>query len=89
MIENDCFLSLLILKFFLPTHIVLSLKVTRHLLWTVLGKMPLGKMPPGKVPPRNKPPRKITPRKIAPQENCTPVPLKKVFCKAYSCYGIS
>ena len=58
-------------------------------LFSVLGKMPPGKMPPGKVPPGNKPPRKIAPRKIAPQENCPLLPLKKVFCKASSCYGIS
>ena len=68
MIENDCFLSLLILKFFLPTHIVLSLKVTRHLLWTVLGKIPSPEKCPQKITPRNKPPRKITPRKIVPRK---------------------
>ena len=42
------------------------------------GKMSPGKMPPGKVPPE-----------INPQVNCPPLPLKKVFCKASSCYGIS
>ena len=59
------------------------------------GKMPLGKMPPekvfpGKLPPEIKPPGKLPPRKITlPPENCSPLPLKKVFCKASSCYGIS
>ena len=60
----------------------------------VLGKMPPGKVPPEKLPPGNKPPRKIAPRKIAPPgkmppENCPPLPLKEVFCKGSSCYGIS
>ena len=32
------------------------------------------------APPENCPP---------PQENCLPLPLKKEFCKASSCYGIS
>ena len=34
-------------------------------------------------------PRKNSPRKIAPPENCSPLPLKKVLCKASLCYGIS
>ena len=49
---------------------------------------------PGKNAPRKNAPEKSAPRKIAPQENCPPgkippLPLKKVFCKASSCYGIS
>ena len=38
---------------------------------------------PGKNAPRKIAPGKSAPRKIA------PLPLKKVFCKASSCYGIS
>ena len=54
------------------------------------GKMPPGKMPPGKVPPGKLPPEINPPGKLPP-ENCRlpPLPLKKVFCKASSCYGIS
>ena len=64
----------------------------------VLGKMPPGNclrekcpqenctpgnLPPsGKIPPENCPPGKFSPRKLFP-------PLKKEFCEAFSCYGIS
>ena len=48
----------------------------------VLGKMSPGKIPPQKVPPGKLPPGNKPPRKIAP-----PLPLKKVFRKASSCYG--
>ena len=48
------------------------------------GKMPPGKMPPGKLPPGKLPPGKLPPGKLP-----LPLPLKKVFCKASSCYGIS
>ena len=53
-------------------------------LFMVLEKMLPGKMPPRKVPPGYKPPRKIAPWKIPPH-----LLLKKVVCKAPSCYGIS
>ena len=46
-------------------------------------------MPPGKMPPGKMPLGKVPPGKLPPQENCPPFPLKKVFCKASSCYGIS
>ena len=58
--------------------------ITNDMLKTVLGKMPPGKMPPGKMALGKVLPGKLPPRKMAP-----PLPLKKVFCKASSCYGIS
>ena len=39
--------------------------------------------PPENYPPEINPPGKMLPRKLP------PTPLKKVFCKASSCYGIS
>ena len=48
-------------------------------------KRPPENYPPEINPPGKLPPGKLPPRKIAPP----PLPLKKVFCKASSCYGIS
>ena len=53
-------------------------------------KCPWEKCPQENYPPGKLPPGKLPPRKITPQENCPPrniAPLKRVFCKASSCYG--
>ena len=72
-----------ILSNFIPHEIIGARK-------SAPGKSAPGKLTPGNKPPRKIAPRKITPQKIAPRKIAPPpLPLKKVFCKASSCYGIS
>ena len=57
------------------------------ILYWVLGKMPLKKVPPENCPPKIRPPEILPPGKL-PDGKLPPPLLKKVFCKASSCYGI-